>query len=362
MTAKPRATMRDVAALAGVSLKTVSRVVNDEQPVSAEVRQRVQRAIEQLDYRHNLAASNLRRRVGRSRVLGVLLQDVDNSFSSALLRAVEDACRGRQIALLAASLDEEPDRERELVTDLVSRRVDGLVVMPATDDQRYLSADLRAGLPIVFVDRRPHGIEVDSVTVDNHRGGYDAARHLMAHGHRRIAVLADMHSIETARLRTEGVTQALREAGLPTDSSVVRTGLRTEDDARAAVEEMLRGDDAPTAVIALRNILTIGAARALRAAGAHRRVALVGFDDFPTADLIGLTVVRQDVGRIGAEVARMVLARLDGQEHPFEHVVVDLRLVERGSGEIPAPPAKAAPEPAGGSDRRRTPSGEPAAT
>lgn len=338
-TVKPRATMRDVAALAGVSLKTVSRVVNDEQPVSAEVRQRVQRAIGQLDYRHNLAASNLRRRVGRSRVLGVLLQDVGNSFSSALLRSLEDACRGRHIALLAASLDEEPDRERELVGDLVSRRVDGLVVMPATEDQRYLTADLHAGLPTVFVDRHPRGVDVDSVTVDNERGGYDAARHLLDHGHRRFAVLADLHSIETARLRIEGVTRALREAGLPTDSSVVHADLRTEDAAREAVAALLRSPDGPTAIIALRNILSIGAARALREAGVTGRVALVGFDDFPTADLIGLTVVRQDVKRIGAEVARLVLARLEGEESPIEHIVVDLQFVQRGSGEIPPPPS-----------------------
>lgn len=331
---KSRATMRDVATLAGVSLKTVSRVVNNESPVSERVRERVLAAIEQLDYRHNWVAGDLRRRVGRARALGVLLQDVGNSFSSGLLRALEDAARERQIALLAGSLDEEPERELLLVADLVSRRVDGLVIMPATDRQDYLDREVRAGLPTVFVDRRPHGVDVDSVTVDNVRGGYDAARHLLAQGHRRIAVLSDLVSIETARFRLDGVAEAMREYHVDADPTLTRTDLRTVDAAETTVSELLVGPRPPTAVIALRNILSMGAMRAIRSAGMERSIALVGFDDFPTADLIGLTVIRQDVARIGREAARLMLARLDGDDGPSRHVVVDHTLIERGSGEI----------------------------
>ncbi|TYL55107.1 LacI family transcriptional regulator [Nocardioides sp. BGMRC 2183] len=325
--------MREVASLAGVSLKTVSRVVNDEAPVTPAVRERVQRAIEQLDYRHNLAASNLRRRTGRARVLGVLLQDVGNSFSSGVLRALEDACRPHQIALLAASLDEEPDRERVLVNDLVSRRVDGLVIMPATERQDYLAADLRAGLPAVFVDRHPHGIDVDSVTVDNSQGGYDAARHVLAAGHRRIAVLSDLVTIETARLRIEGVKSAVGEFGPDAEVSF-HEDLRESDAAERVVGQLMSGDQPPTAVITLRNILSAGALRALREAGAVDSVALVGYDDFPLADLVGLTVIRQNVATIGAEVARLMLSRLEGATDAPRHVVVQHELVERGSGEI----------------------------
>jgi LacI family transcriptional regulator, galactose operon repressor len=332
---KPRARMSDVAALAGVSMKTVSRVVNDEPKVSESVRGRVLKAIDQLDYRPNWAAGNLRRRVGRARVLAVLLQDVGNSFSSGLLRALEDACRERQIALLAASLDEEPERERLLVADLVSRRVDGLVIMPATDRQEYLDAELRAGLPTVFVDRRPHGIDADSVTVDNVRGGYDAAAHLLARGHRRIAVLSDLESIETARDRIQGVRRALDEHGVDLDAKLIRPDIRTVDQAETLVTELLRGNEPPTGLLGLRNILSIGALRALRETGSRDRVALVGFDDFPTADLMDLTVVRQDVARIGHEAAALVLSRLDGDDRPPQHIVVQHRLVERGSGEIP---------------------------
>ena len=127
--------MRDVAALAGVSLKTVSRVVNDEPGVSPDVRDRVTAAVRRLDYRPNLAASNLRRTGARSGLVGALVQDLSNSFSASLLRALEDAARRRGTAVLAASLDEESDREQELVHDLVTRRVDGLVIMPASERQ-----------------------------------------------------------------------------------------------------------------------------------------------------------------------------------------------------------------------------------
>jgi len=328
--------MRDVAALAGVSLKTVSRVVNNEVGVSADVRTRVDRAITQLGYRHNLAASNLRRSDGRSNTVGVLLQDVSNSFSAGMLRALEDAARERDVAILASSLDEEPDREHSLVGSLVRRRVDGLVLMPTTQRQDYLADELRNGLPVVFVDRAPKGVDADSVVVDNRRGALMATHHLLGQGHRRIAYLGDLARISTAAARRAGYRQAHKEAGVPADPALEVSDLRGDTEARAAMGRLLDLEDPPTAVFAARNSLAIGAVQCLRARGLAHRVALVGFDDFPLADLLdpALTVIRQDVRRIGAEVARLLFARIDGDEAPPRHVVVDPVLVVRGSGEI----------------------------
>jgi LacI family transcriptional regulator len=331
---KPRATMREVAALAGVSLKTVSRVINDEPAVSVDVRGRVLKAAEQLDYRHNMAASNLRRKVGRTRVVGALLQDLGNSFSSSLLRALEDAAREHQTAILAASLDEEPDRELALVADLVSRRVDGLVIMPASDRQDYLDIERRAGLPTVFVDRRPRGIDADSVTVDNVAGAREATEHLIRQGHRRIAVLSDRSSIQTAALRLDGVLAALATAGLESRPDLVATELRSVEAAEEALLAMLSRPEPPTAVVALRNILSVGCMRALRRAGLTGKVAVVGFDDFPMADLMDLTVIRQNVSEIGATAARLLFDRLGGDQSAPQHIVVEHQLVQRGSGEI----------------------------
>lgn len=339
LAATGRATMRDVAALAGVSLKTVSRVVNAEAGVTDAVRDRVLGAVARLDYRHNLAASNLRRGSRGSGLVGALLQDVGNSFSAALLRSLEDAMRGRGRAILSASLDEEPERERHLVHDLITRRVDALVLMPSTERQDYLAAEIRAGLPVVMVDREPQGIAVDSVTVDNVAGARLGVEHLLAQGHRRIACLTDLPEIYTARHRLSGYVAAHEARGLSPDPVLTRMGLRGADAGEAAVVELLAGAEPPTAVFAGRNDLAQGAVRALRRLGLSESVAVVGFDDFPLADLMSppLTVVRQDVARIGRLTAGLLVDRLEGDTSAPQCVVVEPTLVVRGSGEIPPP-------------------------
>ena len=243
-------------------------------------------------------------------MVGALLQDVSNSFSASLLRSLEDAARERDVAIVAASLDEEPERERALVESLVRRRVDGLLLMPATTRQDYLADDLRSGLPVVFVDRRPNGVDADSVTIDNELGSRMAAAHLLAHGHRRIAMLADLEGIQTAAARRAGFELGLAEGGVVMDPRVSDMSTRSPEDALAAVPRMFAVPDPPTAIFAARNSLAIGAIRALHRRGLAGRVALVGFDDFPLADILDppLTVIRQNVGAIGLQVTRRLFA------------------------------------------------------
>jgi LacI family transcriptional regulator len=307
--------------------------------VSDDLRERVERAVERLDYTHNLTASNLRRSHGRTGVVGALVQDVSNSFSVGLLRSLEDAAREHQCVVLAASIDEETERERALVADLVARRVDGLILMPSTEDQSYLASEVRAGLPTVFVDRPPRGVEADSVLVDNRRGAKEAVTHLLDGGHTRVAVLVDLTSIPTAASRLRGYQTALKKAGITPDPGHVVTGLRTTEEARAALTAMMRRPDPPTAVFACRNILSIGAIRALRDLGLSQEVALVGFDDFPLADLMtpSLTVVRQNVREIGRRAAELLFSRIEGDASAPRRIVTVPTLVVRGSGEIPPP-------------------------
>ena len=167
---RPRPTMRDVAALAGVSLKTVSRVINAEPAVSVDLLARVERAIEQLDYRHNLTASSLRRVGGKTATVGLVLEDLANPYSAAVTRAVEDAARPRRVTVVAGSVDEDPERERALVHEFVARRVDGLIVAPTAADQSYLLAERRAGTAFVFVDRPPNHLDADAVVAANRAG------------------------------------------------------------------------------------------------------------------------------------------------------------------------------------------------
>lgn len=329
--------MRDVARAAGVSVKTVSRVVNDEPGVTGDLRDRVLTAVATLDYRHNLAASNLRRADARTGVIGVLVQDLANSFSSSLVRSLEDALRPHKMMIVAASLDETTLREQYMVENLISRRVDGLVMVPASARQDYLEPELRAGFPVVFADREPRGIETDSVTVDNALGAFMAMDHLLARGHRRVAVLTDNPSIVTAAERMRGVVAAFAKYRLEPSDDLVRFGVRTEEDARKMVHELRSQSQPPTAIFAGRNTIATGAVRGLAQRGERERVALIGFDDFPMSDLLGLTVIRQDVARLGELVGARLLARIHGDLAPAQHIVLPPALIARGSGEIPPP-------------------------
>lgn len=332
------ATMRDVAAAAGVSLKSVSRVVNGEPNVSPDLARRVGSALESLGYRQNLGASALKHHRG-TRAIGVLVQDVANDFAANALRAIEDRCSAHGLAVLAASLDEEPEREHARVADLLSRRVTGLVLMPATSDQSYLRHEIERGLPVVVFDREAEHIELDSVVVDNIAGARRAIGHLLDHGHRRIGLLADSPHVQTSERRLAGAYQALRERGMAVDPELVVSGVRTQAEARAAAHHLLGLADPPTALFAARNVITLGAAQALHDRGESFTRALLGFDEVSAADLLrpGLSVIAQHPREIGACAADLLLSRLDGYRGEARRVVIDVELVGRGSGEIPGP-------------------------
>lgn len=334
-----RATMRDVAALAGVGIKTVSRVVNGEPGVSPAMVERVRRAADALAFQPDMIAGNLRRSGRRSLTVGLLLASVDNPFSAAIHRAVEEVAGAQGMVVISASADEDPQRERSLVATFASRRVDGLIMTATTPDQGYLRPEMEAGTPVVLIDRPPAGIQVDSVVVDNETGAENATTHLLRRGHRRIGYLGDLARIATARRRHAGYLAALAGAGVPADPAMVVHDLHDADAAFGAAYRLLTGPGAPTAVFASQNLITVGLIRALRALDLQHRVAVVGFDDFMLADLIepAVTVVAQDPSAIGRTAAERVFARLAEPELPVQEFVLPTRLVTRGSGEIPPP-------------------------
>jgi LacI family transcriptional regulator, galactose operon repressor len=328
--------MHDVAALAGVGLKTVSRVVNSERGVSPELEAKVRRAIEQLNYRRDANAATLRRLGRKTQTIGLVLEDVSNPFSSALHRAVEDAARERGVLVFAGSCEEDPERERELIGSFRERRVDGLIVVPASPDHSYLHEERRTGTALVFVDRRARHLDADSVVSDNFGGAIHAVEHLLDRGHRRIGFLGDLLSISTAQERLRGYKRALEGAGVAADDALVRTELRDPDAAAAAVDEILALPDPPTAFFTSQNLLTIGGIRALRRARRERDIALIGFDDVPLADMLdpAISVVAQDPQALGRTAADQLFRRLDGGAGPAVNLVIPVTLIARGSGEI----------------------------
>jgi LacI family transcriptional regulator len=322
--------MRDVASRAGVSLKTVSRVINGEPGVAATTAVRVGDAIEELGFQRNDLARSLRQGVSSS-TLGLVIEDVANPFYSAIAQAVEAAARERGYLLITASCEEDPDRERELVGALQRRRVDALLLVPASREHSYL-AD---GTPVVFLDRPPVGLEADCVLLDNLGGARQAVEHLLARGHERIAMIGDTAELYTAGERLAGYREALEAAGVPVREELIRLGTHDAAQAERVVRELLALPDEqrPTALFAGNNRNAVGALRALR--DETRGLALIGFDDFELADLLEVTVVRHDSQQMGAHAAALAFERLDGADHPARRVVVPTELVARGSGEVP---------------------------
>jgi LacI family transcriptional regulator, galactose operon repressor len=327
--------MSDVARLAGVSIKTVSRVVNDEPGVHQDTAERVLAAIERLGFRRNIGALNLRRGSSTG-TIGLVLEDVANPFYSGLTRAVEEVARqfGRQV--LTGSSDEDAGRERELSLEFCARRVDGLIVVPAGLQHGYLVPEIRSGTPVVFVDRPPGDVVADTVLVDNVEGTVAAVAHLAAHGHRRIAFLGDAPNIFTAGERLRGFREGCVKAGIRFDERFVAMGPHTAAGAATTLRRMLGGRAGATALITGNNRITVHVLRALATVPVPSRPALIGFDDFELADLLDppVSVVAIDAGALGKAAAELLFARLDGDTSPPRRIVLPVRLVPRGSGEV----------------------------
>lgn len=336
--ARRPATMRDVAALADVSIKTVSRVVNQEPGVSSDLIDRVMNAVRLLGYHHNTAASNLRRADQRTATIGLLLDDVANPFSSALHRAIEDVARQHDTLVFAGSSDEDPAREEKMVLTLASRRVDGLIVVPTSRSQSGLMHIQRLDRPIVFLDRPAIFHDADSVTVDNRASSSRAICHMAAYGHRRIAFLGDTADLWTSAERHLGYIEGLATAGLQLDPRLIRKNLHGIEAAERATLDLLDESQPPTAFFAGQNLITIGAIRALQSRGLQHRIAVVGFDDFLLADLLDprVSVIAQQPATLGRVAAELLFARLDGDRAPAHHIEVPTQLIPRGSGEIAA--------------------------
>jgi LacI family transcriptional regulator len=329
-------TIKDVAALAGVGIKTVSRVLNDEPNVRPEMQARVLDAVVRVGYRRNSIASSIRRLDQRTASIGLVVEDLANPFASLLTRVVQDYALERQHLVLVGSSRGVAQRERELVTEFCSRRVDGLLVVPCGSDQSYLEVERRRGIHVVFVDRPGRRIKADAVLSENEQGVRDAVWHLAGHGHSRIAYLGDRQSIYTAAQRLAGYRAALTELTGRVDRQHVRTGLRDSASAYDAALELLQQKPAPTALLCGNNLITAGAIHAMQRLGVRDRVAVIGFDDLELADVLqpALTVIAQDIAAIGRGAADLLFRRLKTPRDAYERTSVPVTLIPRGSGEI----------------------------
>lgn len=333
-----RPTMREVAALSGTSLKTVSRVFNSVPTVDPVLTEKVLKAAKKLNYTPNMTAGSLRRTNGKTNTIGILLEDISNPFSASLYRIYEDYAAENGYIILAGSLDEQPERELELVNLFISRRVDGLLIAPSGNNHAYLKNEVAKGMHFGFIDRPPVNFEADTVLSTNREGSFEAVKHLISFGHERILFLGDDPAIYTAHERYEGYAKALKQAKFAIDKNHILRGLSSEDEAIAEVRKVLRSANAPTAIYATQNLLTWVAMKALRAEGLEERVALVGFDDLPGAELLrpAVTLVKQNLAEMGRRSIEMLFDRINGDTGKYQIEILQTTLTPMGSGEIKA--------------------------
>jgi LacI family transcriptional regulator len=336
-----RPTLRDVADLAQASFKTVSRVVNGEGGVSPDLTARVEAAVLELGYQPDERARRLRSTSERTGVIGFALVDVSNSFFSYILRGIEEVARKHNYFVLSGSTDGELERQHELVSAFVARRVDGLIVVPTGEDLGPLQHEIDRGTPLVFVDLEPDVGGVDVVRTDHLQAAFTATKHLLARGHRDIAFFGSPFDVSSARLRCQGFREAMASEGLQIPDFRVTSGWHTPQEWERIITDYFKESPRPTALFTAQNFITTGAIQALHALGLRDVVAHIGFDDVELGSVVtpGVSVVPQDPLALGRSAAELLFRRLESRldQEPTEAVrhIVSLEVMARGSGEIP---------------------------
>lgn len=329
--------MKDVAEVAGVALKTVSRVVNGEPTVSPETTDRVRHAIDQLGYRRNEGARQLRQ--GRSQAIAMVVRDIADPFFAAIGRTVETRAESDELVVMIGSSHDDPAREREVALGFCARRPNALIIAPIAKRQDYLLPDLADGLPVCAVDRPAQGIAADAVLSDNSGGIRMAVEHLLSFGHRRIGYLGDDPAVFTSRERVASFRSTMAVHGVQVNEDEVRLGAPTPDAIAAALRTLLDPSDPVTALITGNNRITVEVLR--RLVDTPSRPALVGFDDLELAELLrpAITVVAQDPHAIGTAAMDLLADRLTDPSRPPKEIRIPVRLIPRGSAESPPNPS-----------------------
>jgi LacI family transcriptional regulator len=323
-----RATLADVARLAEVSTKTVSRALSGAPNVDPGTRARVQRAATTLRFRPNALARELRSG-GQTTTVGFVIGDLTNPFYGLVAAGVERALARQGLTLMLAATEDDAAAEARVVVAMLERRIRALLLVPIADDHGYLEGERQFGTPIVAVDRPLANATSDSVVFDNRTGAHDGVAALLAAGHRRIAFVGSSESLYTHRERLAGFRDALVGAAVPEDPALVRTDGPDIASAERATCDLLALPEPPTAVFAGNNRAAIGVLQARRAAQAD--LGLLAFDDFELAETLGLSVVAHDPERMGAMAAQLALRRMADPMGVVEQLVLPTHVVLRGS-------------------------------
>ncbi len=309
------ATIRDVAKRAGVAPITVSRVMNNSGYVKPETRRRVEEAAAELHYVPNMLAHSFRSK--RTNTLALVLPDITNPFWTTVARGVEDVAGAQGFSVFFCNTDENETKQSRYLAALLRRRVDGVLLAPVTNDGTTVQMLLRQNVGVVVIDRKVKNIEVDTVRGDSIGGAYQLVRHLIDLGHRQIAALSGPANLSVSQDRVAGYAQALNEAGLTIDPSLVTFGDFTIESGRDRMQALLARRPRPTAIFAGNNFIAAGALTVMREAGLRtpEDISVVVFDDLPDPYVFEpkLTVAVQPAYELGQVAAQRLLQKIN---HP----------------------------------------------
>lgn len=326
-------TIYDVAEAAGVSIATVSKVINGTGRISDKTRKHVTNIMEALKYQPSMVASAL---TGKSTfTVGLTLPDLANPFFAEIARAVEDRGHEYGFNVFICSTDNDPDREIKYFSLLTQKRVDGVIVATRTEKDLFLKKLIQQNVPIALITGEMPTLAVDTVMVDDFLGGYQAGSHLVEQGHRRIAILAEDINTMSNRERIRGCKQAMTAAGIEVDERLVTSGDFTVSGGKDAMIRLLDMEEPPTAVFACNDLLAIGAIQGARERGLQlpQQLSVVGFDNTILATIIDppLTTIAQPIQEIGRQAMDLLVQEIKGEKSMKQRVVLMPELVVRGS-------------------------------
>jgi DNA-binding LacI/PurR family transcriptional regulator len=308
------ARLQDVARRAGVSAATVSRAINEPHRLKVVTLARVEEAIRALGYRPSRVARRLRVEKGLSRLVGLVIPDIQNPFFAEIARGVEDAASRDGYAVFLGNSDDDLEKERRYLEVMLSESVDGIVLPPSSSWSVAAEEVARSGVPLVCVDRRLTRVKVDTVSVDNALGAEEAVEHLVGLGHTRIGFIVGRLDLSTSVERLEGFERALRRHGIEQSAGLVMAGDSRANTGRERALELLQSAERPTALLAGNSMLTLGVLEAIHSLGLRipRDIALIGYDDMPWSLALDppLTVVRQPAYELGFRAMELLLRRM----------------------------------------------------
>lgn len=329
-------TLKEVAKKAEVSITTVSRVINDSDKVNVETRERVVKAMRTLGYQPNRVAQRLRGTKGRSKLLGLIIPDIQNQFYSNIVRGIEDVAYGKDYAVILCNSDENPNKERFYLDVLRSESVDGVILPPIQQYGKTIDGMIDSNIPLVCVDRKLAGESIDAVVVNNHKGAYSAVTHLIELGHRRIAIISSSPQFSSFQERQAGYEQALKDHGIDIDEGLISQGdPRSSKNAKQLTIALLKSEFPPTALFITNNLMTLGALEAINELDLKipDDISIIGFDDMPWATAISppLTVVRQPGYEMGRRAAELFFQRITEPDRESVQVMMETKLIFRQS-------------------------------